>query len=646
MTKTHKNWLRRVVQIGVIALIAAFGLKLFGNQTFDCEAFCPFGGLETLSTYLVRGSMACSMTATQIMMGVVLGIGVILFSRLFCSYLCPLGTVGEGLSKLGAKLKVKEVSVKTGSTLDIVLRAVKYILLFTIFYFTINSSELFCKNFDPYYATATAFKGEITLWMVCISIALFIIGNFFIKMFWCKYICPLGAASNIFKFTIMFVVVFGAYLGLNYIGTEMSWVWPLTAVCLFGYLLEVLCRESKVFPVLKVCRDTEACNNCGLCAKKCPYSINVNQVVKVKNVDCTLCGECVNACNKNALSISGMKSPVNKIVPVVIVAVLFAAGAYFGSTVELPTIDERWGTEEQQKNLEKLTVEGLRSVKCYGSSKAFSAKVQKIKGAYGVATFVKHGRVNIYYNPAETTPEIIQQAIYTPSKFKISQPTQADSLIKVITIRTEKMYDKMDPNYLGLQIRQSNRKYFGLESEYACPLIVRLYMALDEPIDEAFYKDMVEMKVLEMPVHGGGTKEIKVDFKYMGLENQIDTITRRAFLERQFNFLERKFTTNIEKLGLEHKDSLDVVYPALDKPIITRNIPYLSSYLSLQNGMLGMKTLINDKEEYAFRFFFDNTVLTPDKLIEILKAPQWTIKKQDGTTEATDPKFVVIEENN
>ena len=59
-----------------------------------------------------------------------------------------------------------------------------------------------------------------------------------------------------------------------------------------------------------------------------------------------------------------------------------------------------------------------------------------------------------------------------------------------------------------------------------------------------------------------------------------------------------------------------------------------------------MKTVINDKEEYAFRFFFDNTVLTPDKLIEILKAPQWTIKKQDGTTEATDPKFVVIEENN
>jgi hypothetical protein len=207
----------------------------------------------------------------------------------------------------------------------------------------------------------------------------------------------------------------------------------------------------------------------------------------------------------------------------------------------LPTIDESWGTEEQQNNLTKLTIEGLNSVKCYGSSKAFSAKVQKIKGTYGVATYVKHHRAVIFYNPKETSELIIRESIYTPSKFTIMTPSKADTLIKVITIRTEKMYDRMDPNYLGMQIKKTGRKYFGLETEYACPLIVRLYMALDEPIDEAFYKEMVEMKTLEMAMHGGATKEIKVNYEYVKLEPQIDTITRRMLLERQFNFYSRDY---------------------------------------------------------------------------------------------------------
>ena len=71
-------------------------------------------------------------------------------------------------------------------------------LLFTILYFTLSSSELFCKKLDPFYAVATGFKGEIVLWMSLTSLALLLLGGFVVKMFWCKYICPLGAASNIF----------------------------------------------------------------------------------------------------------------------------------------------------------------------------------------------------------------------------------------------------------------------------------------------------------------------------------------------------------------------------------------------------------------------------------------------------------------
>src|SRR5699024_7949196 len=161
-------------------------------------------GLQSLVTYLNSNTLACSMSIVQIMMGVTLAIGVILFSKLFCGYLCPLGTVTEWMAVLRKKMKIN-INITKGSVVDKILSAIKYILLFWIVYMTISSSELFCKNFDPYYAIATGFKGELTAWMALISIACLFLGNLFINMFWCKYICPLGALSNVFKFTLTFL---------------------------------------------------------------------------------------------------------------------------------------------------------------------------------------------------------------------------------------------------------------------------------------------------------------------------------------------------------------------------------------------------------------------------------------------------------
>lgn len=236
MRKIKNNWVRYILQFGLIGLIAGFILKVFfGGEPADPEAYCPFGGLQTLVTYMNSNTLACSMSIVQIMMGVVLAIGVMLFSKLFCGYICPLGTVTEWMAVLRKKMKIN-IDITTGSLTDKILRAVKYILLFWIFYTTITSSELFCKNFDPYYAIATGFKGELTAWMATISILLLFAGNLFINMFWCKYICPLGALSNIFKFTITFLGLVILSLIAGYFGLTSHWFWLLGASCLISYI--------------------------------------------------------------------------------------------------------------------------------------------------------------------------------------------------------------------------------------------------------------------------------------------------------------------------------------------------------------------------------------------------------------------------
>ena len=92
MAKKQHNWPRIILQWGTLAALVFFltGLasKLFGSDPADPEALCPMGGLQALATFFVKGSLPCSMSSAQILMGLALAAAVILFSKLFCGYLC------------------------------------------------------------------------------------------------------------------------------------------------------------------------------------------------------------------------------------------------------------------------------------------------------------------------------------------------------------------------------------------------------------------------------------------------------------------------------------------------------------------------------------------------------------------------------
>jgi len=645
----HSNWLRYTFQFGVTALIILFITKAFGNETADPEAYCPFGGLETLATYFVNGSLACSMTMVQIMMGVILAIGVILFGKLFCSYICPLGFINELIMNLRRALHIKIFTIRNGGILDTLLRIIKYALLFTIFYLTLSSSELFCKNLDPYYALATGFKGELTVWMVCISIGILFLGGLLVDMFWCRYVCPLGAISHIFKFTLEFIILMFIYAVLRYADVTVPWTAVLAAACILGYLMEILIRRPKLNPqVLSVHRDTSKCNRCGLCDKKCPYHIPLKDFDgKVTCVDCSLCGECATVCNKEAITIT--KKSWGRWIPGFIVAALFFIALWLGSTTELPTIDIKWNTTVDENGVENVIVPadslvsfdmtGMRSVKCYGSSMAFKAKLQRIPGVYGVKTFVKHGRVTIFYDPSTVTPEKIQESVYTPTKFRISDPEEGTEQIKVITVRTENMYDKLDPNYLGMQFRNAGRRYYGLETEYACPLIVRLYMAVDEPIDEEFIKQMCSLKEVEMPQHGGGVKIIPVNYKYVRTEEKVDTLALRPYLEKMFTPFKAEFKSRVEKYAGRPQQTMSYSDMNYQKPLTLRNLPFLSNYLSQQEGIIGIYLLLNEENMPTIRVRFCTDDINPEKIMELVNQPKWPIKYKDDDIREENQRF-------
>ncbi|MDR1950607.1 MAG: 4Fe-4S binding protein, partial [Bacteroidales bacterium] len=557
-----KNLVRRIFQFGILAYILYLVLMpLFGGVAANTEAYCPFGGVQSIFTYLQRGTLACSMSMVPMMIGVALGIGVIFFSKLFCAYVCPLGTINEWMGKLRNKLGIK-LEITEKSVLDIILRSFKYILLGWIFWMTITSSELFCKNFDPYYALATGFKGEITVWMTSVTMVLFFVCGIVFNMFWCKYICPITAMSNIFKYTATFAGVLVVFILLNTFGIALNYVWLFIVSGAICYVFEIRSYESRWFPLFKIRRDAEKCNGCGLCTKECPMNIDVANMDVVKHVDCTLCGDCVDACRNccskiGALSINRKKN--FRFIPPIATVVLFALAVFLGGRMEVPTIDERFeGFEEKNKigQIEMVEMEGLKTIKCFGASKAFSSRMQNIRGVYGVTTFVNRFAARVYFDPSEISLEAVQEAIFSPVRRRLNDVPKSEPNVKVLILGVDGLFDVQDVTILGNILRQDADVY-GIQSQYACPVIIKLFVKADKEFTKKELAKIIEIKEFDMPVHGGAIRKVICTYELVTLNKNVEMMPRQEFFELMFPYQEGVAKKNTEKYG---EDAAVAVY--------------------------------------------------------------------------------------
>ena len=619
------NWPKYVLQWGVLVALTLFLTGLIPGETAaDPEAYCPMGGLQAFATYLAQNSLPCSMSSLQVMMGLALVAAVVLFSKLFCGYLCPLGTVQDIIKRLRVKFRIKSVKIANGSAIDKILRIIKYALLFLIFYMTVEESELFCKNLDPYYAVATGFQGEITLWMSIVSICVLVIGSLVVDMFWCRYLCPLGAISNSLKFWVWIGVLFGIYYVANVIGAGIPWAVLLGAFCIIGYLLEVFNAKPK-YQILHVLKNESACNNCGLCQKMCPYHIDLRTFHngKINHVDCTLCGECVAACANKALNVGIKENKVGKfrkVVPALLAVALTLFGIWAGGKIELPTIDMKWNTEDvASENLQTTTFDNLRTLKCYGSAMTFKAKMEKVPGVHGVKVFVTRQSADILYNAEATSPEKIREAIYIPSRCKVQQldPSVTTSL-KTVVIRTEGMYEKGDLDNLGAMLKDTGRKIYWLESEFACPLIVRVIMDAGENLDEDWFEEIVEK-----------------EYDFVKMEDEVIRTNASEYISKSFKPFKVEIQSRIEKYGNWKQCWYEISDLSFDN--IDNAMPFLSNYLTQQSSILGVYLELNADLVPTIRIRYVDP-MTEDKIKELLARETWTISNK-GELKETKAKI-------
>jgi polyferredoxin len=244
------RWWRRTSQ-GAGILFGVFGITgigmthiLFpGLHCYACPlavTVCPIGLMQNL---VVFGVVPYFWLGALFVYGLMAGRG-------FCGWLCPFGTLNDLLA-------FRRVRIGRWTSYG------KYaVLAFTLLGAWLAADTLFCKLCPA--ATLEASIPFLFLGVAKVNTPLLVhlgtlagtlLGMVLIARFWCRYLCPMGALLSLFN------------------------------------------RVS----FLRLRLNTERCKDCGACTASCPMGIEPH--TEHDNHNCIKCGNCVDGCHFDALSL-------------------------------------------------------------------------------------------------------------------------------------------------------------------------------------------------------------------------------------------------------------------------------------------------------------------------------------------------------
>ncbi|WP_366915073.1 4Fe-4S binding protein [Antarcticimicrobium sp.] len=123
-------------------------------------------------------------------------LGLLFWGRgVYCGWLCPFGALQELLNAAARRLGVKQIAVP--NALHERLWVIKYTLFITILALSFYSMKdaLILAEAEPF-KTAISFR-MIRAWPFVVFVLALLAAGLFIERFYCRYLCPLGAALAI-----------------------------------------------------------------------------------------------------------------------------------------------------------------------------------------------------------------------------------------------------------------------------------------------------------------------------------------------------------------------------------------------------------------------------------------------------------------
>ncbi len=209
----------------------------------------------------------------------------LLFGRIYCSVICPLGVFQDGISWLSGRRKGKKFRFTHSKPLS-ALRWGIFIAVLVSFFFT----NLFVGLFDPYSIYGRFAANALA--------PLYALGNNLLAL----------GAEKVGSYAVYGVDVWVRSMPTLIIAiaciaavTVLSWRGGRTycnTICPVGTILGAVSR----FSVLKIRIDADKCNKCGLCARKCKASCINSKEHSIDYSRCVACMDCLETCKHGAIT--------------------------------------------------------------------------------------------------------------------------------------------------------------------------------------------------------------------------------------------------------------------------------------------------------------------------------------------------------
>ncbi|MCK4778479.1 MAG: 4Fe-4S binding protein [Actinomycetia bacterium] len=246
---------RRIIQLITWLFVFILSFALFRLPTAVCW-LCPFWYLQYLSATGnadLRLFLGVGWSPPQFTFLVIIGgflLVTLIFGRVFCSWICPLGSLLEQVEK-NSPFKIRKLPFNF-------LPFLKYLslILFLALAF-IYRNAIFCM-FCP---AGFIFRGFTGLFLTSSVIVFFLVIIFSLIYgwkAWCKVICPLGG-----------------FLGL------------LSKAQVYGIRV-----------------SGKKCKKCLDCEAVCPTEVKITEYTdkkELKNTECLMCLKCIEACKEHML---------------------------------------------------------------------------------------------------------------------------------------------------------------------------------------------------------------------------------------------------------------------------------------------------------------------------------------------------------
>ena len=247
--------------------------------------FMDFTG--TAHHYLTWMAKAQLLEAVLAVNVVVIGILVLLtlvFGRIYCSVICPLGTMQDVIAWLGKKARKNRYSYSKA------LSWLRYTMLGVLLVALAAGVGSIVQLLAPYSTFGLIMTNLLQpVYVAGNNVLAAIAEHFDSYAFYTVDVWLRSAVSLAIAIVLLVILAVLAWRnGRTYCNT----------VCPVGTALSLLAR----FSLLKVSFDKEKCRNCSLCSKNCKGACIDYKTHTVDYSRCVVCGDCLESCKFGALT--------------------------------------------------------------------------------------------------------------------------------------------------------------------------------------------------------------------------------------------------------------------------------------------------------------------------------------------------------